>query len=73
MVAQTKQYATEESHKKRVVGTNSANQDGSVGYCLNCGKHLTRCGIAFSADITCPACGAVNVYENSQQPIRLAA
>lgn len=43
-----------------------------VGYCLNCGTRLTRCGSVFTADIECRACGALNTYENSQQPVRFA-
>lgn len=46
--------------------------DVSIGYCLECRGRVSRCGIAFSAEIVCPSCGAVNVYENSQQPDHLA-
>jgi hypothetical protein len=44
-----------------------------IGMCINCGKRVSYCGKPFSAEIACPHCGAVNVYEDSQQPIRLAA
>ena len=47
-------------------------QRKSDGYCLECGRRLTRCGVAFSGEFSCPGCGAVNVYENSQQPVRRA-
>ncbi len=40
----------------------------SVGYCLKCGRQLTKCGLPFSAEIGCLKCGAVNIYEDSQQP-----
>lgn len=36
--------------------------------CLACGKHLAYCGEPFSAEISCPSCGAVNIYVDSQQP-----
>lgn len=42
-----------------------------IGYCLNCGKRLTLCGVPFSGEFQCKPCGAVNIYEDSQQPIRL--
>lgn len=44
----------------------------SMGYCLACGARLSFCGSPFTADIRCRKCGAVNVYEESQQPKRLA-
>jgi len=36
--------------------------------CLACGNFLSYCGKPFSAELKCPSCGAVNIYENSQQP-----
>lgn len=36
--------------------------------CLKCGRFLSYGGKPFTAEIKCPACGAVNVYEDSQQP-----
>jgi hypothetical protein len=36
--------------------------------CLGCGEHLAYCGKPFSADLKCRSCGAINVYEDSQQP-----
>jgi len=47
--------------------------DESIGYCLSCGERVSACGKPFSANIACPGCGAVNVYEESQQPRRLAS
>jgi hypothetical protein len=44
----------------------------STGYCLGCNAQLSFCGIPFTANLTCNKCGAVNIYEDSQQPIRLA-
>lgn len=36
--------------------------------CLACGAFLSYCGKPFSAEIKCPSCGAINIYEDSQQP-----
>lgn len=36
--------------------------------CLSCGKHLAYCGKPFSAEIKCPFCEALNVYQDSLQP-----
>jgi len=36
--------------------------------CLACGSFLSYCGKPFSAELKCPSCGAVNIYEESQQP-----
>ena len=47
-------------------------RDPSIGYCLHCERRLTRCGVPFSGAFLCRACGAVNIYEESQQPMRLA-
>lgn len=43
----------------------------SVGYCLNCKAQLSFCGKPFTAEIPCIKCGAVNIYEESQQAVRL--
>ena len=51
--------------------TNSAELQSMNGECLKCGAQLSFCGKAFTADLKCPACGAINVYEESQQPKRL--
>jgi predicted RNA-binding Zn-ribbon protein involved in translation (DUF1610 family) len=51
----------------RKVNTNFDMEAGKSA-CLGCGKHLAYCGKPFSADISCPNCGAVNVYVDSQQP-----
>lgn len=40
----------------------------SMGYCLKCGAQISFCGKPFSAEIACLKCGAVNVWEESQQP-----
>ena len=54
------------SVKKKV----NKNENYALGdsNCLSCGKHLAYCGKPFSAKIICRSCGAINVYENSQQP-----
>jgi len=43
----------------------------AVGKCLSCGNRLSFCGKPFTAELTCPSCSAVNVYEDSQQPAKL--
>ena len=43
-----------------------------IGRCLSCGHRLTLCGTAFSARIRCAKCNKINVYQDSQQPVRLA-
>jgi hypothetical protein len=40
----------------------------SKGYCLNCKTQISFCGKPFTAEIACPKCKAVNVWEESQQP-----
>jgi hypothetical protein len=40
----------------------------SIGYCISCKSQLSVCGVPFTAELGCPKCGAVNIYENSQQP-----
>lgn len=47
------------------------NTEAGSSNCIACGKHLAYCGKPFSADLKCPNCGAVNIYEESQQPTRL--
>ena len=49
----------------------SSQADNSVGFCLNCGEQLTRCGRPFTDTVLCRPCGAMNVYVDSQQPIRV--
>jgi len=53
----------------------SGNKIGGAGEaaCLACGKKLSYCGKPFSAEITCPNCGGVNVYRESQKPESLRA
>jgi len=64
----------ERSHdKKNAVPTRRDTRDGFTGYCLKCAKRLTRCGIPFSGEFQCRLCGAINIYENSQQPSRIKA
>jgi Zn finger protein HypA/HybF involved in hydrogenase expression len=53
------------------VNTQNAECVSAIGNCLNCGRRLSYCGKPFTTDIACPVCGAVNVYLDSQQPIRL--
>lgn len=48
--------------------TKLKNLKAGKAACLACGKPLSYCGKPFTMEIACPACGAVNVYENSQQP-----
>ncbi len=48
-----------------------AAMDRGNSICLGCGEHLAYCGEPFTAQIRCPKCGAVNVYEESQQPSRV--
>lgn len=55
-------------HGRRV----GASIDKSIGYCLACGEQLTQCGKPFSGEFSC-RCGALNVYEESQQPTRLVS
>lgn len=72
MVSQNTVTVKPSAHKMRGGSTKSANTPSGLGYCLNCGARVSFCGKPFSAEIRCPKCGAVNVYENSQQPMRLA-
>jgi hypothetical protein len=60
-----------QSTKNRTKTDNLAQS--AIGMCINCAKRLTMCGEPFTADIECPNCGAVNVYEESQQPARIKA
>jgi len=46
---------------------------GGIGLCINCGKRVIYCGRPFTDEIPCPHCGTVNVYEESQQPVRIKA
>jgi len=51
----------------------SARRDrpSPVGLCLRCGRSLTLCGETFTLEVRCDKCFAINVYEDSQQPVRL--
>jgi hypothetical protein len=71
MVARNTLYATPQRAKIPIEAASGPKLDGSIGYCLKCGSRVSRCGIPFTAEIVCPACGALNVYEESQQPVRL--
>ena len=44
---------------------------GPVGLCLNCHNKLTLCGVPFTLEIMCCKCKKINVYEDSQQPVRI--
>lgn len=72
MIAQLEGYATAHRSNKKVDSLSRSNSDGSIGYCLNCGTRLTRCGRPFTSDVACRACGALNVFEESNQPVRFA-
>jgi hypothetical protein len=66
------------SHDLRVVGqmvpsSKSIIRARSTGYCLNCKAQLSFCGKPFTADLICAKCGVVNVYQESQQPVRIKA
>lgn len=50
---------------------NRKNLREGQAVCLACQKSLSYCGKPFTAEIVCPNCGRVNVYEDSQQPNRL--
>lgn len=68
MIAQNKQGQCGNSPKRvKNVGV-SANRAESIGCCLKCDAQLSKCGVSFTAEVTCQECGAVNVYEDSQQP-----
>lgn len=51
--------------------TKKAMRAKFIGYCLNCRAQLSFCGKPFTDELTCRFCGAINVYEESQQPARL--
>jgi hypothetical protein len=51
---------------------NKTMDDGNSD-CLGCGTHLAYCGKPFTASLRCRKCGAVNLYEESQRPVRLAS
>lgn len=51
------------SYKKKL-------HDEAIGYCLNCKKRITLCGRGFTAEIACHKCLYINVFSNSQQPVR---
>ena len=71
MVAQNKLYARQIAQKERNADHNAPIVDTAIGNCLNCGSRVSRCGTPFTADLKCPACGALNVYRESQQPVDL--
>jgi hypothetical protein len=54
---------------QRKSGTHRADE----GFCLGCGAWLSRCGKPFSDAIECYKCHVVNIYEESQQPIRVGS
>lgn len=71
MIASLKTYATEIGIKREICEHKKPATPSMLGHCLKCGTHMTRCGIPFTAEITCQACGAVNIYRDSQQPVDL--
>jgi len=46
-------------------------ESGWISACMHCHKQLTVSAVPFSAKITCPGCGAVNIFHNSQHPHRV--
>jgi hypothetical protein len=59
---------TQASNKTNRIKTKSENMRRGDSACLQCGEHLAYCGQPFTANLECPKCGAVNIYEESQQP-----
>gem|GEM_PF-5516534 len=53
--------------------TKNGDVERKIGLCLACGTRLSLCGLPFSADIRCLACGAINEYRQSFQAVRLIA
>jgi hypothetical protein len=39
--------------------------------CLRCGAKLTECGRPFSLAVQCSKCFRINIYIESQHPVRL--
>lgn len=72
MIPQKLPNASIELKKYAMRPANTISLANSVGYCLNCGAQVSVCGKPFSAELRCQRCGVFNVYENSQQPSRLA-
>jgi len=54
-------------HENENKSAYSGSAFNSIGYCLSCGARLSKCGLPFTAELKCK-CGAINVYEESQQP-----
>jgi hypothetical protein len=65
-----KSDAHKNNHQKSDAHANLRATD--LGLCLRCGERISRCGRPFTDSITCHKCGAVNIYEDSQQPVRLS-
>jgi hypothetical protein len=59
----------ENRHENKNMSLINATSFNSVGYCLSCGARLSKCGLPFTAELRC-RCGAINIYEESQQPKR---
>jgi len=59
---------SESCTKTATILAHTTSSDESIGYCLECGARVSRCGKPFIDEIACPKCGAINVYENSRQP-----
>lgn len=47
-------------------------KSADIGFCLGCGARISRCGRPFSDAIRCHKCNALNIYEDSQQPVRIS-
>ena len=62
---------TEKSKTTSVKSVNLLSTSKYAGDCLECAARVSVCGRPFTADLTCPRCGAVNAYENSLQPVRV--
>jgi predicted RNA-binding Zn-ribbon protein involved in translation (DUF1610 family) len=39
-----------------------------ISLCIRCTKQLTVSSVPFSGKVSCPGCGAVNIFRNSQYP-----
>lgn len=50
---------------------NLPRQHQRIGLCLRCGAKLTECGRPFSLAVQCSKCFRINIYIESQHPVRL--
>ena len=72
MIAQNEKNQTHKQSTSATTHGVTTDQSALIGFCLGCGARVSRCGVPFSGDVTCPSCAAINVYMDSQQPCRLA-